>query len=191
MSELRVARSRSARAWFFSFIAACTLVAGAVRYSEAGAERLTRDGVVGVWRLVRIEYSGPHGTTLDPFYQAGSTGLLIYDSSGWMSVDIVAPDRRSFEVPSQRLSPDEDGKLAALKAAAFDGYYAYDGTWDFDAETSELVHHVIRSLLPAESGLTYTQKVSLEGGRLVFSNRSGAKGEETLRRKIWERVGGR
>jgi hypothetical protein len=53
------------------------------------------------------------------------------------------------------------------------------------------VHHVIRSLLPAESGLTYTQKVSLEGGRLVFSNRSGAKGEETLRRKIWERVGGR
>ena len=108
-----------------------------------------------------------------------------------MSVDIVAPDRRSFEVPSQRLSPDEDGKLAALKAAAFDGYYAYDGTWDFDAETSELVHHVIRSLLPAESGLTYTQKVSLEGGRLVFSNRSGAKGEETLRRKIWERVGGR
>jgi hypothetical protein len=191
MSELRVARSRSARAWFFFFIAACTLVAGAVRSSEAGAERLTRDGVVGVWRLVRIEYSGPHGSTVDPFYQAGSTGLLIYDSSGWMSVDIVAPDRRSFEVPSQRLSPDEDGKLAGLKAAAFDGYYAYDGTWDFNAETSELVHHVIRSLLPAESGLTYTQKVSLEGGRLVFSNRSGAKGEETLRRKIWERVGGR
>jgi hypothetical protein len=47
---------------------------------------------------------------------------------------------------------------------------------------------VVRSLLPAENGVTYTQKVSLEGGRLIFSNRSGANGEETLRRKIWERV---
>jgi hypothetical protein len=37
--------------------------------------------------------------------------------------------------------------------------------------------------------MTYTQKVSLEGDRLIFTNRSGAKGEETVRRKIWERVG--
>ncbi|MGD0492872.1 MAG: lipocalin-like domain-containing protein [Steroidobacteraceae bacterium] len=160
-----------------------------MRSSHAAApERLTRDGLLGVWRLVRIEYSGPHGSTVDPFYQAGSSGLLIYDVSGWMSVDIAAPGRRAFEVPGQRLSPDADGNLAAMKAAAFDGYYAYDGTWEFDAATSELIHHVVRSLLPAENGVTYTQKVSLEGGRLIFSNRSGANGEETLRRKIWERV---
>jgi hypothetical protein len=190
MLDLSMARSRSVPAWFLFIVGACTLAGGTVRSSDAGdAQRLTRDGLVGVWRLVRIEYSGPRGSTVDPFYRAGSTGLLIYDSSGWMSVDIVAPGRRAFEVPAQRLSPHADRNLAALKAAAFDGYYAYDGTWDFNAETSELVHHVVRSLLPAESGVTYTQKASLEAGRLVFSNRSGAKGAETLRRKIWERVG--
>lgn len=168
---------------------ACVLAAGAVCPSMAGPSAPpTRERLVGVWRLVRIEYVGPHGSTVDPFYQAGSTGLLIYDVSGWMSVDIVAPDRQSFEVPGRRPAPHEDASLAALKTAAFDSYYTYDGTWHFNAQTSELVHHVVSSLLPAESGMTYTQKVSLEGDRLIFTNRSGGQGEETVRRKIWERV---
>jgi hypothetical protein len=190
MFDLSATRGRGVKVWIVCVICACTLAAGAARLAAAGPSgHLTRDRLVGVWRLERIEYSGPHGETVDPFYQAGSTGLLIYDSSGWMSVTIAAPDRRSFDVPGRRLAPDADGNVAALKAAAFDSDYAYDGTWNFNAETSELVHRVVSSLLPAESGMTYTQKVSLEGDRLIFTNRSGAKGEETVRRKIWERVG--
>jgi hypothetical protein len=150
---------------------------------------LTREDLIGVWRLVRIDYSGPHGATVDPFYQPGSTGLLIYDKSGWMSVDIVAPDRARFDVPSQRIAMRDGEELAALKVSAFDSYYTYHGTWELNAATSELTHHVTSSLLAAEIGVTYTQKVSLQGGRLVFTNRSGAQGEETVRLKIWERVG--
>jgi hypothetical protein len=150
---------------------------------------LTREDLIGVWRLVRIDYSGPHGTTVDPFYQADSTGLLIYDRSGWMSVAIVAPHRARFEVPSQRIAMQDGAELAALKVSAFDSYYAYDGTWEFNAATSEIAHHVASSLLAAESGVTYTQKVSLEGGHLIFTNRSVAQGEETIRLKTWERVG--
>jgi hypothetical protein len=171
---------------------ACVLMlaSGAVYPAIAGPPgHLTRDQLIGVWRLVRIEYSGPHGASDDPFYQKGSTGLLIYDATGWMSVDIVAPDRRSFEIPSRRTAPETDASVEALKSAAFDSYYTYHGTWSFDAATSELTHHVVSSLLPAETGMTYGQKVSLEGNRLIFTNRSGAKGEETVRRKIWERVG--
>jgi hypothetical protein len=160
--------------------------------ADAGSpERLTRDQLVGVWRLLRIDYMGPGGPMDDPFYQAGSTGLLIYDRSGWMSVDIEAPDRPQFEVPKRRNPPDEGAKLSALKASAFDSYYTYHGTWEFNAATSELVHHVISSLLSAESGATYTQTAALEGDRLILTNRSGAAGKETLRRKVWERVGRR
>jgi hypothetical protein len=192
MFDLSATCGRSVKIWILCVTCACALAAGAERLAVAGpSEHLTRARLVGVWRLARIEYSGPHGETVDPFYQAGSTGLLIYDSSGWMSVDIAAPDRRSFEVPGRRLAPDADGNVEALKAAAFDSYYAYDGTWNFNAETSELVHHVVSSLLPAERGMSYTQKVSLEGDRLIFTNRSGAKGAEIVRRKIWERAGRR
>jgi hypothetical protein len=191
--EPRVSTSLYRAIWIcaLSVVALHGAVAEPSKGLPTGSPRgLTREDLIGVWRLVRIEYSGPHGSTVDPFYQAGSTGLLIYDRSGWMSVDIVAPDRARFEVPGQRIALQADGELAALKVSAFDSYYTYHGTWEFNAGTSELAHHVASSLLPAESGMTYIQKVSLEGGHLVFTNRSGAKGEETVRLKIWERVGG-
>jgi hypothetical protein len=150
----------------------------------------TRPDLIGAWRLVRIEYSGPHGPIADPFYGADSTGVIIYDSSGWMSVHIVAPHRQAWEVPAARLSSIAMSQDLKLKAAAFDTYYTYFGTWDFDEGTSVVTHHVKSSLIPAETGLNYAQKATLESGRLVFTVRSGSKGEETVRRKIWERVSG-
>ncbi len=188
-----VARERKSRVptWLFCVLFACALSIAALRGAAAEPPKtLTRDELIGVWRLVRIDYSGPHGSTVDPFYQSGSSGLLIYDRSGWMSVDIEAPHRTRFEVPGRRIGAQVGKRLARLKVSAFDSYYSYHGTWDFNAATGELAHHVAASLLPAESGKTYVQSVTLAGGDLVFTNRSGARGRETVRRKIWERVGG-
>lgn len=151
--------------------------------------QLKREQLVGAWRLVGIEYSGPNGASVDPFYQADSVGIILYDASGWMSVHIAAPHRESWEVPGSRLSPSASAKEMELKASAFDTYYTYFGTWDFDEATSVVTHHVVSALIPAETGLSYPQKVTLDKGRLVFTNCSGKKGEETVRRKIWERAG--
>jgi hypothetical protein len=46
------------------------------------------------------------------------------------------------------------------------------------------------SLIPAESGVDYAQAVTFEGGRLIFTVRSGDAGRQTVRRKIWERLAG-
>ncbi|HVC02461.1 MAG TPA: lipocalin-like domain-containing protein [Steroidobacteraceae bacterium] len=150
---------------------------------------LTRRQLIGAWKLLRIEYSGPRGPAADPFYQAGSTGLIIYDSSGWMSVQITAAHRRAWQIPDARPSAGAS-RDAQLKAAAFDGYYAYYGTWDFDAAKSVVVHHIQSSLIPAEDGMDYAQQVALEHGRLIFTTREGKKGAESIRVKIWERVQG-
>jgi len=77
---------------------------------------------------------------------------------------------------------------AALKAEAFDTYYSYYGTWDFDAATSVVTHHVKSSIIPAETGLDYAQTATLEGGHLIFTVRSGSPGTETVRKKVWERL---
>ena len=153
------------------------------------ARHLVSQRLVGAWRLASIEYSGPGGPIVDPFYQAGSTGMILYDPSGWVSVHIVAPHRQAWDVPASRLASAAAAQDVQLKAAAFDTYYAYFGTWDFDEASSVVVHHVKSSLIPAETGLDYAQKVTLEGGRLIFTTRSGSGGQETVRRKIWERVG--
>jgi hypothetical protein len=146
-----------------------------------------RQQLMGAWRLAAIEYSGPHGESVDPYYQAGSSGIIIYDSSGWMSVQITAQNRRRWEVPAVRV-PRPVEEDAALKAEAFDTYYSYYGTWDYDAATSVVTHHVKSSIIPAETGLDYAQTVTLVGGHLIFTVRSGSPGTETLRKKIWERL---
>jgi len=146
-----------------------------------------RQQLIGAWRLAAIEYSGPHGETVDPYYQAGSSGIIIYDSSGWMSVQITAQNRRKWEVPAVRV-PRPAEEDAASKAEAFDTYYSYYGTWDYDAGTSVVTHHVKSSIIPAETGLDYAQTVTLEGGHLIFTVRSGSPGTETVRKKIWERL---
>jgi hypothetical protein len=180
--------ARIAGVWLSSLLCLCAPLCRGAAPDQGNAAHLTKQQLVGSWRLVRIEYSGPNGAIVDPYYQTGSTGIIIYDSSGWMSVHIVAPGRQAWEMPASRLSSGAQTQDAQLKAAAFDTYYTYFGTWNLDEESSMVTHHVISSLVPAETGLSYAQTVTLESGHLVFTNRSGNKGQETIRRKIWERA---
>lgn len=171
-----------------SFICLYIPLCQAALPERGGAQNVTRQQLIGVWRLVSIQYVGPGGARVDPFYQADSTGIIIYESSGWMSVHISAPHRVAWEVATKRLPFTAAAQDASLKAAAFDTYYAYFGTWDLDEATSVVTHHVRSSLIPAESGVDYAQTVTLENGRLIFTTRSGDEGKETIRRKVWERV---
>ncbi len=156
------------------------------RRREAG---LTGRRLIGAWRLVRIEYRGPDGPAADPFYRPGSTGLLIYDRSGWMSVHIAAPHRRAWAVEEGRaLVPADRPRRSRAKAEAFDAYYAYFGTWEIDGSRSLVTHHVATALIPAEDGVDYVQRVSFERGRMIFTNREGASGARAVRRKVWARI---
>jgi tetratricopeptide (TPR) repeat protein len=148
---------------------------------------LTREDLIGSWRLVRIEYRGPKGALDDPFYHAQSTGLLTYDASGAMSVQIAAGTRPTLSIPATRpltaaAIPDERAKAAAL-----DSYYAYFGTWELDAEHSSITHHIISALIPAETGMSYSQDAKIEGGTLTFTNRKKAADGEYVRTKYWQR----
>jgi hypothetical protein len=126
----------------------------------------------------------------DPFYQPESEGIIVYDLSGWMSVQIAAPHRPTFEVPASRSPSAAAEPLSRRKTAAFDTYYSYYGTWDFDEATGVVTHHVKSSLIPAETGLSYAQNVTLDGARLTFTTRDVSHGKETVRRKVWERIEG-
>src|ERR1700722_18879329 len=125
MTELSAPCRRPSRTWLKGTAVACALALFCAQPCMAGSsEPLTRERLVGVWRLVRIEYSDPRGSTVDPFYQAASTGLLIYDSSGWMSVRISAPNRTAFEVPGRRVGPgSDDSSLDPSKRSAFHSYF--------------------------------------------------------------------
>ncbi len=160
-------------------IGVCSGAAG----SDAGPPRTA---LIGVWHLVSIQLTTRDGTMPDPFFEAGSVGLIVYDPSGWMSVQISGPRREAWGIPATR-PPTSKQRDVRLKAAAFDSYYAYFGTWDYDERGATMIHHVKASVIPAEVGLDYSQQVRIDGNRMTFTGHAREHGEDMTRTKIWER----
>ena len=162
----------------------------AAAYSDA-AQRLhaghpTRHDLIGVWRLVSIQIQGRDGLGNDPFYNQDSSGILTYDASGWMSVQIVGKSRPALAAAASR-PPTAVTEDAQTKAALFDTYYAYFGTWTFEEARSTVVHHIESSLISGEAGMNYSQTVSLAGENLIFTVRSEGAGG-TIQKKVWARI---
>jgi hypothetical protein len=163
-------------------------LAQSVPPERAAAAKLTKQVIVGAWRLVGIDYSGPNGALTDPVFGPNPQGIIIYDQSGWMSVQIVTANRPVIAKPVMRTSRVVTPDDAKLAAAAFDSYYAYFGTWDYNADTSVITHHLNSSLLPYETGLDHSREVTFDGVHLGLIARSQESGEERHRTLVWTRV---
>jgi hypothetical protein len=165
------------------------LAVSALSAADGGhSPRTTQRDLIGTWRLMDIEVEGPAGRELDPFYGSGNRGLLIYDGSGWFSVQIEGAVRPAVKVPSVRPAPEQSESTARLNAAALDSYYAYYGTWSFDQVTSTVTHHVMGALYPDEDKATYAQHVEVVGRRMTFTRTQNVAGKVTVQKKRWERV---
>jgi len=96
---------------------------------------------VGAWRLASVE-----GTdAVNHFAYDHPTGMLIYDRSGWMSVQIDVKGRRKPFVAGT------SGGTADEKIFAFDNYLAYYGTFD-NVRWFEFQGNDRLTLIPREDG---------------------------------------
>ena len=180
--------------FFFSVLLCCFAVALRAQDSAKSARANTATqqttseakALVGTWRLVSVETLRPNGEVIYPFYGKHPEGLLIYDPSGWMSVQIISDPKP--------LVPKADSREAFLasttteKAAAADGYYAYFGRWTVDAANSTVTHHIEQSFYPAERGETGVRRMSFRGQLLTLVARTHEMGEDHQRKLVWERV---
>jgi lipocalin-like protein len=142
-----------------------------------------RDAVLGAWELVSytIEDS-PSGDTTYPL-GPHPVGLIMYTGDGYMSAQLMRPDRPAFD------APEPSGGTQAQNAAAVAGYLAYSGPFQVDESTETLRHEVRVSLLPNWLGTTQVRNSHLEGDTLTLSgtNRypNGAASTHTL---LWKRA---
>jgi hypothetical protein len=165
------------------------LAVGTLCTADAGAGRRTiRQDLIGAWRLVDIDIEGPAGREADPFYGNGTRGLLIYDASGWFSVQIEGSGRPAIQIPSVRPVAGQSDSTARLKATVLDSYYAYYGTWSFDPATSIVTHHARGALYPTEDDATYPQHVEVVGKSMSFTRTQNIAGHSTVQTKRWERI---
>ena len=142
---------------------------------------------VGAWRLVSIE-GNPPGR---PFVYDHPTGLIMYDPSGHMCVNIVLKaDRKPF-------APYAKGIVTATteeKAAAFDTYAAYFGTFTLDTKAGTVTHHLEDNLVPGRQGTDNVRWFEFQGpDRLWLIPVEDGKGgvlarKDATYRLLWERL---
>jgi len=169
--------------YLLAFTARAILALTVTALCAADDKRIAQQDLIGAWRLVSIDVQGPTGREADPFYGNGSRGLLIYDASGWFSVQIEGADRPSVRVPGARPVP-AGAPAAAADSKALNSYYAYFGTWSFDPATSVVTHHAKGALYPSEDAAVYPQHVEVVGRRMTFSRTQNGKTQT----KVWERL---
>jgi hypothetical protein len=138
----------------------------------------------GAWRLVAVEGEPPG---LPGFYDR-PTGLIVYDPSGWMSVQIANRSNRKPFAAGYAAGTTQE------KAAAFDSYFAYYGTWTVDNTAGTVTHHLEDFSYP---NLRHSENVrwfeSQGNDRLILIPVEDGKGgavdrKEATYRLIWERI---
>ena len=154
--------------------------------AQPQSDKSVREQLIGTWRLVSIETIRPNGEIIYPYYGKHPQGLIMYDRSGWMSVQIV-----SDPAPAVPAVDSREAFAAAPvvdKAKAAEGYYAYCGTWILDVSKSTVTHHIMQSLLPGERGQDGVRYLALNGDRLTLTAKTHEMGEDHQRRLVWQRI---
>lgn len=113
--------------------------------------------LVGNWTLISYDSINPDGTIGKPFGDA--VGRLTYDSLGYMSGQVMRPDR----APIAR----SDRGIHKLRAA-YTGYIAYFGTYEVNDAKDTVVHHVHAALNPAWVGGRQVRRMRFDGDLLIL-----------------------
>jgi hypothetical protein len=142
-----------------------------------------RDAVLGTWELVSYTVEDSPGG--DTTYPLGShpVGLIMYTGDGYMSAQLMRPDRPAFD------APEPSGGTQTQNAAAVGGYLAYSGPFHVDEATGALRHEVMVSLLPNWLGTTQVRTSHLEGDTLTLSGINGSpNGSASIHTLLWKRA---
>lgn len=141
---------------------------------------------IGAWRLVSVEGNSP----MRPVRYDHPTGLIIYDRSGWMSVQIVIHGER------KPFAKGVSGGTVEEKSEAFDTYLAYFGTYAVDSNAGTVTHHIADNSHPDSRGRDNARWFELQGeNRIVLIPTEDGKGGSINRKDatyklIWERIVG-
>ncbi len=138
----------------------------------------------GTWRLERYEHRRADGSLCLPLGE-NARGLLLYTPDGYMSGQIMRPERPQFQ--GGALS---GGSAAEIRAALL-GYVAYFGTYAVDEKAGTVTHEVVGSWYPNFVGSRQVRHYEFEGpDRLLLRTPPRASGKETRTGLlVWERAG--
>jgi hypothetical protein len=129
---------------------------------------------IGAWRLIAFEEEGPGGGVIHP-YGPDPAGLLVYDSSGRMSVQIMRRDRTPLSSANWESAPAEEIKKA------IEGFTAFFGSYEVDSANGIVIHRVEGHVLPDSVGKVLRREFTFSGDVLTLK-------PSPNRSVIWQRI---
>lgn len=161
-------------------LAACLVLLLAGCASVPGAGRGGQN-LVGAWRLVSYEDRAGNGPVKRP-YGEQPKGLLVYDRSGVMSIQIMA-------VPHPKVASGTDENVTpAEKIALFDAYVAYFGTYTVDAGRGVVIHHVEGDMADVFVGDDEERPFAISGDMLALTPQWNVDGVTWTGVRVFQRV---
>lgn len=146
---------------------------------------MTEAELVGAWGLRSFRVVFDDGRPPVFPYGADAMGQIVYTPSGHMSAVL---SRRHRELPGSHRLEDAHRASAEARAAAFDSYLSYAGTWRLEGD--DVVHAVGFGLVPAAVGAEQRRRVGWDGLTLTLSYRvEGRSGGRTFELS-WHRLEG-
>ncbi|MGZ5427822.1 MAG: lipocalin-like domain-containing protein [Thermoanaerobaculia bacterium] len=137
--------------------------------------------LAGAWKLLVFEFRS-EGQVVFPF-GTNFLGLCLYDSTGYMAMQIMRGDRPRFA------AADQLGGTPAEMEAAFSGYLTYAGTYVADETHGVVVHHVSQALFPNWIGTDLVRFYRISGERLIVSAPTQQVGGHLMDvMLVWERL---
>lgn len=97
----------------------------------------------------------------------------MYTPDGYMSAQIMTPDRPAYD------NPTAAGGTEDQRATAAAGYLAYSGSYSVDDLTGVIHHHVLVSLMPNWIGDTQLRQGRLAEHQLTLTAQSATPGQST------------
>lgn len=140
--------------------------------------------LVGTWKLISAEFRRANGEII-PLYGENPAGVLMYDASGNMSVQMMQRARPQFAIA------DRLGGTPEQIQAAFQGYQAYFGTYSIDENARVVTHHITGALLPNWVGVDQKRFYELSGNRLYLTLQTPTLmigGTEATGYVVWKRA---
>ena len=143
---------------------------------------MIRDQILGVWKLLSYEFRLSDGIVIRPMGQ-GVQGILIYDRTGWMSLQVIDPERPKFTTEDWMSGTPDEAK------AALDGCMAYYGTFEVNERKGTIIHHIEGNSFPNWSGIDREQIFELKDNRLILLTLPMTlSNEQVVGQLTWERI---
>ncbi|MEH0887393.1 lipocalin-like domain-containing protein [Enterobacter sp. UNJFSC 003] len=143
-----------------------------------------REKLIGAWEL--FSYVEVPVTGGNPIHRLGEKpkGLIIYTPDGYMSAQLMLPERTDFKSGDWfDATPDEYCHEAT-------SYIAYSGKFFVNELEQTLQHSMYVSLFPNWTGQTQPRVVDIQGGVLKLSSASPifSGGVEVMSYLEWHRA---